>query len=178
MYSHALQPASQFLQGYTGDTKGPLMNTVEKENKPGERPGAQHKLDLTPIDDIYANGKPYKGADKLVGKSAWISGGDSGIGKQASSHIVLVCTGSNIAFTGRATAILFAIEGAEVAISYLPSEQKDADDVKSYIKQKTGKEIVQLPADLKSEQNTIDVVEKAAKAFGGKIDILVNNAAQ
>lgn len=56
------------------------MSSQEKTNAPGERPGLQHKLDIKPIDDIYADGKPYKGADKLVGKNAWISGGDSGIG--------------------------------------------------------------------------------------------------
>lgn len=79
---------------------------------------------------------------------------------------------------GRATAILFAIEGADVAITYVPGEEKDAKDTQEYIKKKTGKEIVLLPADLKSEKATIEVIDKAAKAFGGKIDILVNNAAQ
>lgn len=79
---------------------------------------------------------------------------------------------------GRATAILFAIEGAEVAISYQPREQKDAEDTQMYIQQKTGKQIILLPADLKGEQANIDVIEKAQKAFGGKIDILVNNVAQ
>jgi hypothetical protein len=111
------------------------------------------------IDDIYANGKPYIGSGKLEGKKAIITGGDSGI--------------------GRATAILFAIEGADSTISYLPSEEQDAQDTKAYVEKKTNgaRTLHLIQADLKLEANAIKVIE-AHMARWGRLDILVNNAAQ
>lgn len=111
----------------------------------------------TAIDDVYANGKPYVGSGKLEGKTAIITGGDSGI--------------------GRSIAILYAIEGASSTIGYLPSEQRDAEYVRDYVKEKTGKEINLFAADLKSEANCKQLVDNHIAKFGG-LDILVNNAAQ
>lgn len=111
----------------------------------------------TPIDDVYASGKPYVGSGKLTGKKALITGGDSGI--------------------GRAIAILFAIEGADSTIAYLPSEQKDAESVRDYVKEKTGRTINFFAGDLKSEANCRAAVDSHIQALGG-LDILVNNAAQ
>ena len=110
------------------------------------------------VDDLYANGKPYVGSGKLEGKKAIISGGDSGI--------------------GRAIAILFAIEGADSTIAYLPSEQQDAEDVQRYIATKAPGRTVNLVAlDLRTEANNVQLVQNHVSKFG-KVDILVPNAAQ
>jgi len=152
-------PVKEFL-GPFAEPDDSIIQEVDKQNKPGGRPGLQHKFEVKPIDDVYPNGKPYKGAGKLEGKVALIAGGDSGI--------------------GRAIAILFAIEGAKgVSLNYLPKEEKDAEDVKAYIEKKVeGKTKVHLfPTDLKEEKNCIAAVEAVVKEFGS-LDILVNNAAQ
>jgi len=96
----------------------------------------------------------YEGHGRLTGLRALITGGDSGI--------------------GRATAIAFAREGADVAISYLPQEQPDADETASWI-QKAGRRAVQIPGDITDYAVCRDVVETAVRELGG-LDILVNNA--
>lgn len=98
----------------------------------------------------------YKGSGKLTGKKAIITGGDSGIGK--------------------AVAIAFAREGADVLICYLDSiEDQDAEDTASYV-EACGRKAVLVRADLKQESQCKEVIDKAVSAFG-QIDILVNNAA-
>ncbi|KAJ3876660.1 NAD(P)-binding protein [Lentinula edodes] len=135
---------------------------VDAQNQPGERPGKQYRFpnDLKPIDDVYANGKPYKGSGKLEGKVAWISGGDSGI--------------------GRATAILFALEGADMTIVFKDGEEKDAEDTRNYIRQKTNntRTIHLVSADLRNESNCINAIQSHLSHFSNQLDILVNNAAQ
>ncbi|GAA6015843.1 hypothetical protein JCM10207_008815 [Rhodosporidiobolus poonsookiae] len=140
----------------------PVNPTLEKQQQGGEDsrpPGQQHKMQTEIIDDVYADGKPYKGSGKLEGKVLLITGGDSGI--------------------GRATAILAAIEGAKgVTLVYLAEEQKDAEDVKQYIAAKApSTQVLLLPLDLKSESNCVQAVEATVKEFG-RLDILFNNAAQ
>lgn len=149
-------PDERFVSGFAPPDPSLLLEQQDA-NKPGERPGKQRNLRQTPIDDIYANGKPYVGSGKLEGKTAIITGGDSGI--------------------GRATAILFAMEGATSTITFLPAEQKDAEDVRDYIKQKTGKETNLFPADLKAEAMCKAVVDNHIQKFKS-VDILFNNAAQ
>ncbi|MFD6319056.1 SDR family oxidoreductase [Methylorubrum thiocyanatum] len=97
----------------------------------------------------------YKGSGKLTGKAALVTGGDSGI--------------------GRAVAIAYAREGADVAISYLPDEQKDAEAVGNWI-EKAGRRALLLPGDIKDAAYAREIVERTAKEFG-RLDILVNNAA-
>lgn len=97
----------------------------------------------------------YKPAGKLQGRKALITGGDSGI--------------------GRSTAVLFALEGAEVFITYLDVEQKDAEDTKKMVEERGGK-LHMMAADLKSPDKCKEVVDAALKAMG-KINILFNNAA-
>ncbi len=96
----------------------------------------------------------YRGSGRLEGKKAVITGGDSGI--------------------GRAVAIAFAREGADVLIAYL-SEHGDAKDTAELVEQ-AGRQCVLVPGDLASREQCEEVVGKAVEAFG-RIDVLVNNAA-
>ena len=151
-------PSKEFTSGFAPYPDPSILLEQEDQNKAGERPGKQSKQRLQAVDDLYANGKPYVGSGKLEGKKAIISGGDSGI--------------------GRAIAILFAIEGADSTIAYLPSEQQDAEDVQRYIATKAPGRTVNLVAlDLRTEANNIQLVQNHVSKFG-KIDILVPNAAQ
>lgn len=97
----------------------------------------------------------YRGHGRLAGRRALITGGDSGI--------------------GRAVAIAFAREGADLAISYLPSEQADAEETARWV-QDAGRRIELLPGDLLDEQYCIDLVDRACDVLGG-LDLLVLNAA-
>lgn len=96
----------------------------------------------------------YQGSRKLSGRKALITGGDSGI--------------------GRAVAIAFAREGADVAIAYLPSEQPDADETIKHISE-AGVAAVSLPGDLRDESYARRLVHEAHDQLGG-LDIVVNNA--
>jgi NAD(P)-dependent dehydrogenase (short-subunit alcohol dehydrogenase family) len=96
----------------------------------------------------------YKGAGRLLDKKAVITGGDSGI--------------------GRAVAIAYAREGADVVISYL-SEHEDAEDTKRAV-EAAGRKAVLMPGDIQDPKHCKAVIEKAVAQFG-RIDILVNNAA-
>jgi NAD(P)-dependent dehydrogenase (short-subunit alcohol dehydrogenase family) len=96
----------------------------------------------------------YHGHGRLAGKAAIITGGDSGIGK--------------------AVAIAFAREGADVLISYL-NEEADAEDTEGWIKA-AGRKAVRMPGDISTPAHCRRIVEKAMEAFG-RLDILVNNAA-
>jgi len=97
----------------------------------------------------------YKAAGKLEGKKAIITGGDSGI--------------------GRATAILFGMEGASSLIVYLPEEEKDAQETKKMVEE-TGRHCHCLAIDLRKKENCKKVIDTALQTMGG-VDILVNNAA-
>ncbi|MEE7457399.1 NAD(P)-dependent oxidoreductase [Methylorubrum populi] len=97
----------------------------------------------------------YKGSGRLAGKAALVTGGDSGI--------------------GRAVAIAYAREGADVAISYLPDEQRDAEAVGNWI-ERAGRRALLLPGDIRDAAYAREIVERTAKEFG-RLDILVNNAA-
>ncbi|WP_197976382.1 SDR family oxidoreductase [Sphingomonas sp. CFBP 13720] len=98
----------------------------------------------------------YKGSGRLAGKKALITGGDSGI--------------------GRAAAIAYAREGADVAINYLPAEEPDAREVVALIRAE-GRKAVAIPGDLRDERFCRRLVAEAADQLGG-LDILVNNAAR
>lgn len=98
----------------------------------------------------------YKGSGRLAGRKALITGGDSGM--------------------GRAAAIAYAREGADVAINYLPAEEPDAQEVIALIK-KEGRTGLAIPGDLKDEAFCSKLVEQAVQGLGG-LDIIVNNAAR
>ena len=97
----------------------------------------------------------YQGSGKLKGRKALVTGGDSGI--------------------GRAAAIAFAREGADVVINYLPEEEADAQETLEHLKE-AGVKGVAIPLDITSEENCRALVDQAVQALNGSIDILVNNA--
>jgi hypothetical protein len=114
-------------------------------------PGTVRKLD--PPADHGENS--YRGTDKLVDRVAIITGGDSGI--------------------GRATAIAFAREGADIVLSHLPEEEPDAKEVESIVA-KTGRKVLRMPGDIRSPQYAESLVTAAFRQFN-RLDIVVNNAA-
>jgi len=116
-----------------------------------EQPGKEYKMDPEP--EIIRNS--YKGSDKLKGKVALITGGDSGI--------------------GRAVAVHFAREGADIAIVYL-NEDQDARDTQKMVEAE-GQKCLLIPGDLREEQFCKSVVQKAVSELGG-LNIVVNNAAE
>ncbi|KAJ3005514.1 hypothetical protein HKX48_000635 [Thoreauomyces humboldtii] len=130
-------------------------------------PGLQANMDPQPEsyrlpsydDDGNLSFQMYKPAGKLVGKAALITGGDSGI--------------------GRSVAILFAMEGADVAINYIPTkEEQDAQDTKRDVERLApGRKCVLLPLDISlGEEACKGLVEQAVNTLG-RLDCLVNNAA-
>lgn len=123
---------------------------MNKEEKQSTQPGKQHVMESTPV-TIRDN---YKGSDKLKGKVALITGGDSGIGKSAAVH--------------------FAREGADIAIVYL-DEDTDAKDTQQAIKAE-GRDCLLIQGDVKDAKFCQKVVQQTVNKFG-KLNIVVNNAA-
>jgi NAD(P)-dependent dehydrogenase (short-subunit alcohol dehydrogenase family) len=116
-----------------------------------EKPGIEARLDPQP----QYEAPRYTGAAKLAGKVALITGGDSGI--------------------GRAVAVLYAREGADVAIVYLPAEQQDAEETRRAVEAE-GRAALLLPGDVTDAQFCQQAVQQVVQKFGG-LDVLVNNAA-
>ncbi len=116
-----------------------------------EKPGIESEMKPRP----QYKAPEYRAAGKLDGKVALITGGDSGI--------------------GRAVAVLYAREGADVAIVYLAAEQSDADETKREVK-KAGRRALLLPGDVTDRGFCRDAVERTVRELG-RLDILVNNAA-
>jgi NAD(P)-dependent dehydrogenase (short-subunit alcohol dehydrogenase family) len=115
-------------------------------------PGFASKMDPRPDHGE----KSYKGSGRLAGRKALITGGDSGM--------------------GRAAAIAYAREGADVAINYFPTEQPDADEVVALIRE-AGRKAIGIPGDLRDESFCKKLVADAVEQLGG-LDILVCNAAR
>ncbi|GEO98534.1 SDR family oxidoreductase [Methylobacterium haplocladii] len=121
------------------------------EGQPQSFPGKTEKMTPQP-DHGEAS---YRGSGKLEGQAALITGGDSGI--------------------GRAVAIAYAREGADVAIAYLPEEQADAEAVGAWI-EKAARRALLLPGDITDPAYAREIVERTVSTFG-RLDVLVNNAA-
>lgn len=115
------------------------------------RPGIERKLKPQPVFDYPEK----KGTNKLQGRIALITGADSGIGK--------------------AVAVLFAKEGADIAIAYL-NEHKDAKDTAAIIQKNYNRRCLLIPGDISNEKHCATVIKKVIKEYK-RIDILVNNAA-
>ncbi len=140
----------------TGKMAAKLEDPTTKYPKPPFKyqpqpwPGLQSKMD--PVPDCGE--KSYKGSDRLSGRRALITGGDSGM--------------------GRAAAIAFAREGADVVINYYPTEEPDAQEVIALIRA-AGRKGFAIPGDLRDEAFCKQLVNKAIAQMGG-LDIIVNNA--
>lgn len=115
------------------------------------QPGREHEMTPRP----ESKGRQYRAADKLRGRVALITGGDSGI--------------------GRSIAVLFAKEGADVAIVYL-EEHEDAEETRRAV-ERAGRRCLLLPGDVGGSTFCSQVVERTVEEFG-RLDILVNNAAE
>ena len=137
------------------DDKGAVQTGVNQPETPMPdqhlaKPGIEAQMELKP--KFMAEG--YKGSGKLEGMSAIVTGADSGI--------------------GRAVAVLFAREGADVAVMYL-NEHEDAEETKRCIEAE-GRRCVTISGDIKDAAFCNDAVEKVVAEFG-RLDVLVNNAA-
>jgi NAD(P)-dependent dehydrogenase (short-subunit alcohol dehydrogenase family) len=150
--------ASSTAKGSTDMAEQDLIDPVTRYPKPPFKkqsrpwPGLVGKMEPRPDHGETS----YKGSGRLAGRKALITGGDSGM--------------------GRAAAIAYAREGADVAINYLPAEEPDAQEVIALIK-KEGRTGLALPGDLKEEAFCKKLVEQAVQGLGG-LDIIVNNAAR
>ncbi|QYA09897.1 SDR family oxidoreductase [Agrobacterium larrymoorei] len=131
----------------TADVHRPAPPYSDQQQTP---PGSTNQMQ--PVPDHGE--KSYKGSGLLEGKVALITGADSGI--------------------GRAVAIAFAREGADLVISYL-NEEEDARDTVKWVEE-AGRRVVAIPGDIKSEEHCKSLIQRTVDEFG-KIDILVNNAA-
>jgi NAD(P)-dependent dehydrogenase (short-subunit alcohol dehydrogenase family) len=154
-FAAAAAPAVAQAQQGGGASTTPTAAAYPKPPFPVQRqpwPGLASKM--TPRPDHGETS--YKGSGRLAGKKALITGGDSGI--------------------GRAAAIAYAREGADVAINYLPAEEPDAREVVALIRE-AGRKAVAIPGDLRDERFCRRLIADAASQLGG-LDILVNNAAR
>jgi NAD(P)-dependent dehydrogenase (short-subunit alcohol dehydrogenase family) len=142
----------------TGNAQAGLEDPRNKYPKPPFKeqqqpwPGLAKEMDPKPDHGE----KSYKGSGRLQGRKALITGGDSGM--------------------GRAAAIAFAREGADVAINYLPNEEPDAQEVIALIKAE-GRKAVAIPGDLRDEAFCNKLVADTVRQLGG-LNILVSNAAR
>lgn len=127
----------------------PKKKVLPKQSQ--ELPGLEKEMDPKPVFD-----NEIAGSGKLNGKKCVITGGDSGI--------------------GRAVAVAFSKEGADVAIIHLPQEKEDADFTVKYISEKYKRNCLSFPTDISKPENCRKTAEKIITSFGS-IDVLVNNAA-
>ena len=140
-----------------------MKQQTAKEEQTGARPESPLPEQKQPRPGIESEMEPrpqflapeYKGSEKLAGKAALITGGDSGI--------------------GRSVAVLYAREGADVAIVFLPEERSDAEETAKYVEAE-GRKCVLIEGDVKSSEFCNKAVEQTVKDLG-KLDVLVNNAA-
>lgn len=154
----AATPAFAGNNNAAPNNAGTIENPLTKYPKPPFDPQSQPwpglAVKMNPVPDHGE--KTYKGSGRLAGRKALITGGDSGL--------------------GRAAAIAYAREGADVAINYLPAEEPDAQEVIELIK-KEGRKAVAIPGDIREESFCKQLVQQAIDKLGG-LDIIVNNAAR
>nr|WP_251551518.1 SDR family oxidoreductase [Neobacillus muris] len=147
--THPAEPSYPLYPHYGKITRYEDVPITVPEQRQLRQPGVEGLMVPRPI----IENPNYRGSSKLAGKTALITGGDSGI--------------------GAAVAIAFAKEGADVAISYL-DEHEDANRTKARIEE-LGQQCLLLPGDLRNKQQCVDNVEHTIQTFG-KLDVLVNHA--
>jgi NAD(P)-dependent dehydrogenase (short-subunit alcohol dehydrogenase family) len=156
MAGAAVSLAPPIAQGNTEMSEQALQNPADKYPKPPYKkqsqpwPGLASKMDPRPDHGETS----YRGSGRLAGRKALITGGDSGM--------------------GRAAAIAYAREGADVAINYFPTEEPDAQEVIDLIRAE-GRIGLAIPGDLRDEKFCQELVDRAVKGLGG-LDIVVSNA--
>lgn len=128
--------------------QNPLTQYYTGEYPKQRQPAPGIQQDMQPVPDCGE--QSYRGSQRLAGRKALVTGADSGI--------------------GRAAAIAYAREGADVAINYLPAEQRDAEEVANYIRE-AGRNVVLIPGDISEEAFCKQLVTQAHEALGG-LDIL------
>jgi NAD(P)-dependent dehydrogenase (short-subunit alcohol dehydrogenase family) len=133
------------------DPQSQFQSPEQQQSDQIPHPGVTGQMD----DQPDHGEESYRGSGRLTGKKAVVTGGDSGI--------------------GRAVAIAFAREGADVLIAYLPEEEEDARTTAQLV-EKAGRKAVSVPGDIRDESHCASIVERAVSELGG-IDVLVNNAA-
>src|SRR4051794_2547425 len=138
----------QFARKTSGEQKEPKP-PFPKQHQP--RPGIEADIEPRPKYEAPL----YRGADKLLDKVALITGGDSGI--------------------GRAVAVLYAREGADLALVFLPAEKRDAQETARAVEAE-GRRCLLIAGDVKDRKFCRSAVEQTVEEFG-HLDILVNNAA-
>ena len=154
----SLSSSASAAESSSAPAPPPLSNPSEMYKKPPfdaqsqEWPGLASKMNRPPDHGE----KSYVGRGRLKGRKALITGGDSGL--------------------GRAAAIAYAREGADVAIAYYPTEEPDAQDVAKLIRD-AGRKAVLLPGDIRDESWCKKLVDQAVSQLGG-LDIVVSNAAR
>jgi NAD(P)-dependent dehydrogenase (short-subunit alcohol dehydrogenase family) len=135
---------------YSFDNPSTRYPSIEPPEQTQSEPGLEQKLE--PIPDLGEHS--YRGTGRLEGRKAIVTGADSGI--------------------GAAVAIAFAREGADVALSYLPSEEEDARRIVGLVRD-AGRTALAIPGDVSDVSYCRDLVAKAVEGLGG-LDIVVNNA--
>jgi NAD(P)-dependent dehydrogenase (short-subunit alcohol dehydrogenase family) len=154
---HRASDATFWEHAMASETNKGQQPQVQNEPKPPfpkqhlDKPGLESELEPRP----RYHAPNYRGSGKLQGKVALITGGDSGI--------------------GRAVAVLYAREGADVAITYLPAEESDAQETRHAVEAE-GRKCLLLAGDLTDPAFCRGVVERAVRELG-KLDVLVSNAA-
>jgi NAD(P)-dependent dehydrogenase (short-subunit alcohol dehydrogenase family) len=156
--------AAASLASATAKGNGPMetAKTSELQDPTSKYPKPPYKKQSQPWPGLASKMEPrpdhgetsYKGSGRLAGRKALITGGDSGM--------------------GRAAAIAYAREGADVAINYFPTEEPDAREVIDLIKAE-GRTGIAIPGDLRDEKFCQELVRRAVEGLGG-LDIVVNNA--
>jgi NAD(P)-dependent dehydrogenase (short-subunit alcohol dehydrogenase family) len=142
-------------------TRSPQDSTPADPREQGPKPAykqppqAPPGLDSRMVPQADHGEQSYRGTARLTDRVALVTGGDSGI--------------------GRAVALAFAREGADVLISYLPEEESDAEETSRWVRE-AGRQVLKVPGDIQDERHCRHLIDRAFDDWG-RLDILVNNAA-